>query len=99
MEMIIATHTIKQTIRPPTHLQDVAFWSNNKRLSPSLNTKYLLHCCTAATLSISNQKKGVRAQKIHQEAIQSVNCPKKALINRVKYFRNHTTNPETILGT
>ena len=36
-------------------LQDVAFWKNNKRLSPTLSIKHLLKCCTAATLSISNQ--------------------------------------------
>ena len=54
---------------------------------------------TAATLNISNQKNGVRQQTIHQEAINSPDCPVKAIIRRVKHITNHTFNQSTMIGT
>ena len=54
---------------------------------------------TAAMLNISNQKNGVRQQTIHQEAIDSPNCPVKAIIRRVKHITNHTLNQNTMIGT
>ena len=53
----------------------------------------------AATLSISNQKNGQRAQTIHREAIHPKHCPVRAVIRRVKHMLEHTTNQDTIIGT
>ena len=80
-------------------LKDVILWHHNTRLDPSLPTKDLLRLCTAATLNISNQKNGHRAQTIHQEALFDTLCPVRALIRRMKHIMRNTTNPETMLGS
>jgi len=80
-------------------LQDVTLWENTNILDPDLPLETLYKRCTAATLNIANQKNGVRAQTIHQEAINIVCCPVRAIIRRIKHIRKHTTNPETMLGS
>jgi integrase len=60
----------------------------------------LLQRCTAATLTIDNQKNGKRGSVIHHEATPSIICPIKAIIRRVCNITsspNHT--PNTIIGT
>ena len=80
-------------------LRDVTLWCNTERLDPELPLNMLYNRCTAATLNISNQKNGVRAQTIHQEAIFTRYCPIRAIIRRVKHIRAHTTNLDTMLGS
>ena len=80
-------------------LCDIAFWHNNTQLDASLSITHLLQHCTAATLNISNQKNGIRAQTIHQEALNTQLCPVRALIRRVKYIRTHTADINTIIAT
>lgn len=81
------------------HLRDVTLWCNTERLDPELPLDVLYKRYTAATLNISNQKNGVRAQTIHQEAIFTRYCPIKAIICRIKHIRAHTTNLDTMLGS
>ena len=67
-------------------LRDVTLWCNTERLDPELPLDVLYNRCTAATLNISNQKNGVRAQTIHQEAIFTRYCPIRAIIRRIKHI-------------
>jgi len=81
-------------------LKDVRLWAGNQLLDKSLPQAYLLEQCTAATLTIDNQKNGKRGAVIHHEATNSPICPIKALIRRVSNITsspNHT--PDTIIGT
>ena len=50
---------------------DITLWHNTTRLDPHLPLETLYKLCTAATMSISNQKNGKRYQVIHQEAIHN----------------------------
>ena len=61
--------------------------------------KFLYRYCTAATLNISNQKNGVRAHTIHQDAIGTKRCPVRAVIRRVHHIRSHTNDLDTMLGS
>ena len=47
-------------------VSDIALWADKTRLNPALPIQYLYTHCTAATLSISNQKTRKRSQVIHQ---------------------------------
>ena len=92
----------KETERRRTQqfrLRDVTLWCKTERLDPNLPTSVLLQNCTAATLNISNQKNGVRAQTIHQEAIGTKFCPVKAIIRRIKHIRSNTNDLDTMLGS
>ena len=80
-------------------LADVAFWEGTKLLPLTTSTRYLLDHCTAATLSILNQKNGKRNQSIHQEALHTDICPVKALIQHVKHIWRYTRDTNTKLGT
>ena len=80
-------------------LRDVTLWSNTERLNQKLPLEFLYGYCTAATLNISNQKNGVRAQTIHQEAIGTKRCPVQAIIWRVHHIRSHTNDLNTMLGS
>jgi len=80
-------------------ISDIALWADKNRLNPTLPLKYLYTHCTAATLSISNQKNGKRSQVIHQEATFDQTCPIKAIIRRIKHIQSHTTDHNTMLGT
>lgn len=80
-------------------VSDVALWAGNTRLNPALPLQYLYTHCTAATLSISNQKNGKRSQVIHQEATCDKDCPIKAVIRRIKHIYAHTADQNTMLGT
>ena len=93
-------HRVKDKRRTKQfRVKDIAFWHNDELLDPNLPEPYLIAHCTAATLSISNQKNGRRAQTIHQEAIHLKHCPVRAVIRRVKHILAHTTNQDTIIGT
>ena len=59
---------------------NITFWCNTTKLDINSDQTWLMQHATAATLNISNQKNGIRAQTIHQEAINSHLCPVKALI-------------------
>ena len=61
-------------------VSDITLWHNNIKLNPRLPINELYRLCTAATMSISNQKNGKRCQVIHQEAINNECCPIQALI-------------------
>ena len=93
---------VKDTERRRTQqfrLQDVKLWRGTTLLDPRFSKNYLCRVCTPATLNISNQKNGVRQQTIHQEALGTATCPVSAIIRRVKHIRQHTANPETMLGS
>ena len=81
-------------------LKDIRLWSNSTILPHTLPLNTLLQHCTAATLTIDNQKNGKRGSVIHHEATPSPICPIKAIIRRVAHITaspNHT--PNTIIGT
>ena len=62
-------------------VKDVTFWKKFQLLPHTLSKKELIEQFTAATLHISIQKNGVRAQAIHHEALKfNHNCPIKYLI-------------------
>lgn len=80
-------------------LKDVTLWQNTHRLSLDTPRAQLLATCTAATLSINNQKNGMRNQSVHQETNGTDLCPVKALIHHVTYLWHHTRDLNTKLGT
>jgi len=81
-------------------LKDIRLWSNNTILPHTLPLPVLLQQCTAATLTLDNQKNGKRGAVIHHEATPSPICPVKAIIRRVKHITAHATHtPSTIIGT
>ena len=80
-------------------VSDITLWHNNIKLNPRLPISKLYQLCTAATMSISNQKNGKRCQVIHQEAINNECCPIRALIRRIHHILAHTNNPTTIIST
>lgn len=80
-------------------LRDIALWHNDQLLDPNLPEAFLIAHCTAATLSISNQKNRRRARTIHQKAIHLNYCPVRAVICRVKHILLYTTNQDAIIGT
>ena len=81
-------------------VKDIKLWSGNFLLDKSLPPDVLLQQCTAATLTIDNQKNGKRGSVIHHEATPSPICPIKAIIRRLSNIiasPHHT--PDTIIGT
>mmetsp|Transcript_27613 Transcript_27613/g.66372 ORF Transcript_27613/g.66372 Transcript_27613/m.66372 type:complete len:359 (+) Transcript_27613:1217-2293(+) len=94
-------HNPKQRRRTTQfRLKDIKLWSGDQLLDTSLPQDELLRRCTAATLTIDNQKNGKRGSVIHHEATASPICPIKAIIRRVTNITsspNHT--PDTIIGT
>ena len=78
---------------------NITFWCNTTKLDINSDQTWLMQHATAATLNISNQKNGIRAQTIHQEAINSHLCPVKALIRRVKHILEHTNDKTTMIST
>lgn len=78
---------------------DVTFWNNNTILPHSLPIDILFRDATEATLHISNQKNGKRAQTIHQDVTDTPPCPVHALIRQIKHILAHTTNTATIIST
>ena len=80
-------------------VSDIALWHNTTRLDPRLPLQTLYKLCTAATMSISNQKNGKRSQVIHQEAIHNEFCPIRALIRRIHHIQANTSDPTTIIST
>jgi len=94
-------HNPKQRRRTTQfRLKDIKLWSGNHLLDPSLPQEALLQQCTAATLTIDNQKNGKRGSVINHEATSSPICPIKAIIRRVSNITsspNHTS--DTIIGT
>jgi len=61
--------------------------------------EYLQQCCTSATLSIENQKNGIRNNVINHDITGLPICPVQALIRRVKHILAHTTDPDTHIAT
>ena len=93
-------HRVKDKRRTKQfRVKDIALWCNDQLLDPNLPENFLITHCLAATLSISNQKNGRRAQTIHQEAIHLIHCPVRAVIRRVKHILANTNNQDTIIGT
>ena len=80
-------------------VSDITLWHNNTKLDPRLPINDLYKLCTAATLSISNQKNGKRCQVIHQEAIHNDFCPIRAIIRRLHHILANTINTDTIIST
>ena len=78
---------------------DVTFWNNNTILPHSLPIDVLFREATEATLHISNQKNGKRAQTIHQDVTDTPPCPVHALIRQIKHILAHTTDTATIIST
>ena len=64
-------------------LGDVTLWHNHQRLDPNLPEDVLIRMCDSATLNISNQKNGVRAKSITQDALNRPLCPVRAIIRRI----------------
>ena len=80
-------------------IDDVAFWHETTKIPQTKSTKYLIAKCTAATLSVKNQKNEDKNKSVHQEALKGPLCPIQALIRRVKEIRRLTRNPTACLGT
>ena len=80
-------------------VDNVTMWHGNKQLSHKASILYLYTNCTAITLSISNQKNGKRNQTIHQKVLNTLNCPIRAVIYRIKHIQAHTKDTNKIVGT
>jgi hypothetical protein len=81
-------------------LQDVKLWEGTTLLDNSLPLDQLQARCTAATLTIDNQKNGKRGTTIHHHINNTPICPVQALIRRVTNITHSPFHqPDTIIGT
>ena len=80
-------------------VNDVALWHHSELLSPTTPSDILYLTCTAATLSIRNQKNGKKNNSVHVEAIFTDYCPVRALIRRIKHIRRNSPTLNLCLST
>ena len=80
-------------------VEDVRFWNGDQRLPSTASLPMLLQA-TSATLTIDNQKNGVRGATMHQEARphEATMCPVKALARRVHFIRQRAMPESTPLS-
>ena len=73
----------KETI--PFRLCDVYLWEGNQILNPNLSEQELIMQCTGATLQITNQKSGRKAERVLDQSLPKHHptahtCPIQALV-------------------
>ena len=80
-------------------INDVKLWRHTTLLCPTLPREILLTTCTAATMSLKNQKNGRKNCSIHVEATNADTCPIRAIVRRLDHINQHTSDQTTIIST
>ena len=92
----------KQTI--PFRFCDIYLWEGNQMLNPNLSEQELIRRCSGATLQITNQKSGRKAERVSHQALPkhhpaALTCPIRALIRRIKHVQQYSHDTTLQLGT
>ena len=92
-------HTADRATTPFT-MGDVQMFIGSRRLDLLLAPPAELAAATAASLTFTTQKSGVRGEVVHHGCSGSPSCcPTRALARRILYLRSNAAPPDTPLGT
>ena len=92
-------HTADRATTPFT-MGDVQLFIGSRRLDLLLAPPAELAAATAASLTFTTQKSGVRGEVVHHGCSGSPSCcPTRALARRILYLRSNAAPPDTPLGT
>lgn len=79
---------------------DVTFFDQDKSVIPSTSPLEVLLAADSVTMTIDNQKNGVRKGMIHHDALHHDECPVRALARRVHSIMSHPKgDPSHIIST
>ena len=82
----------------PFCLQDVSFYSGALHLPAATTPAYALHAATSVYLTFTDQKNGVRGERVgHTRSGDSFACPVLAILRRVLHLRSHNAPSTTPL--
>jgi hypothetical protein len=88
------------TCTTPFTIGDITLWNNNTPLDPTLlESYYLLHHCTAATLfQLDNSKTGANNATIHHYSTGSPICPIAVIVRGLSHIYRHTGDKATLFA-
>jgi hypothetical protein len=96
------THTHPNTTQRQTQtfqVQHCTFWTADRQVIPTTSSLEHLQAATSATLTITNQKNGLKGQHIHHFALPQQYCPVKTLARRVHHVLANGGTPQDLLCT
>lgn len=80
-------------------VRDCTFWTARRQPIPSTSPLSVLQNAHSATLTITNQKNGIKGQHIHHFATKQRHCPIKTLARRVHHIMTNKGSPDDLICT
>ncbi|HEY9815756.1 MAG TPA: hypothetical protein V6D20_08150 [Candidatus Obscuribacterales bacterium] len=81
----------------PFQTRNVTFWNAQGHIIPNNSPLPSLLTATEATLTITNQKNGIKGQTIHQHCTLDINSPVKSLARRVHHILSNGGHPTSYI--